>query len=152
EPQRYGDEAGAPLPSIVAIDRATGKMVEGRSVWEHRENYRESDNYHLIQSVKWKLGTDLVWQTEAGPLNAQDIASFILSALSQRASALGVEPIRRSAITIPVEFPPAARADLRTAAKRAGIQLSTFITESTAAFMRYLPQLRHSRYVAIFDW
>jgi molecular chaperone DnaK len=150
--QRYGDEAGAPLPSIVAIDRATGKMVGGRPVWEHREKYRESGNYHVIQSVKWALGTDRVWQTEGGPRNAQDIASFIFGALSHRASALGLEPIRNAAITIPVEFPPAARADLRKAAERAGIQLSTFITESTAAFMRYLPQLRHCRYAAIFDW
>src|SRR5262249_15078631 len=141
-----------PLPSIVAIDRATGTIVGGRRVWEQREKYRESENYHLIQSVKWNLGTDRVWPTEAGLLNAQDVASFILSSLSQRASALGVDPIRKSAITIPVEFPPAARADLRTAAERAGIQLSTFITESTAAFMRYLPQLRHCQYVAIFDW
>ena len=30
DPQKYGDEAGAPFPSIVAIDRATGEAIAGR--------------------------------------------------------------------------------------------------------------------------
>ena len=30
--------------------------------------------------------------------------------------------------------------------------MSTFITESTAALMRYLPDLKHCRNVAVFDW
>jgi molecular chaperone DnaK len=152
EPQHYGDEAGAPYPSVVAIDQATGRAYGGRSVWQTRERYTESGNYHVIQSVKSLLGTDSVWQTEAGPRTPQDVATFILKALSDRASALGLEPIGKAAITIPVGFPPAARADLRRAAERAGIRVSTFVTESTAAFMRYLPRLRHCRYVAIFDW
>src|SRR5688572_30457846 len=104
--ERYGDETGAPYPSIVAIDRATGKAVGGRSVWEHRAHYVESDNYHVIQSVKWELGTDRVWRTEAGLWSPTDVASFILRQLSLRAAALGVDEIRRAAITIPVGFPP----------------------------------------------
>lgn len=152
EPQKYGDEAGAPYPSIVAIDRATGKISGGRDIWEHREKVRDTGNYHIVESVKLHLGTDHTWQTEAGPRTARDIASSILAALSRRASTRGLEPIQKAAITIPVGFPPSARADLRMAAASAGIQLTTFITESTAAFMRYLPQLRHCRYAAVFDW
>jgi molecular chaperone DnaK len=150
--ERYGDEVGGPYPSIVAIDRATGEAVGGRMVWENRERYLDSGQHHVIQSVKWKLGTDQVWQTEERVWTPQDVASFILGALSSRAVKLGLDSIKRAAITIPVAFPPAARVDLRRAAERAGIEVSTFVTESTAAFMRYLPQLQHCHYVAVFDW
>ena len=51
-PEHYGDEFGAPLPSIVAIDRATGDAIGGREVWEGRERYIDSGQYHVIQSVK----------------------------------------------------------------------------------------------------
>lgn len=152
EPQRYGDEFGAPYPSIVAIDRATGEAIGGRKVWEGRERYLESGQYHVIQSVKWQLGKDQLWATEQRTWTPRDVTAFILRQLSDRAAAVGVDPITRAAITIPVDFPPTARAELRKAAEMAGIQLSTFVTESTAAFMRYLHQLRHCHYVAVFDW
>jgi molecular chaperone DnaK len=152
EPERYGDEAGGPYPSIVAIDRATGEAIGGRRVWEQREHYVESGNYHVIQSVKWLLGKQQAWQTEERLWTPKDVASFILTQLSRRAASLGVDDIGRAAITIPVGFPPESRADLRAAAECAGIQMSTFVTESTAAFIRYLPVLRHCRHVAVFDW
>jgi molecular chaperone DnaK len=152
DPQHYGDQFGAPLPSIVAIDRATGEAVCGRQVWEGRERYIDSGQYHVIQSVKWKLGKEQVWVTEQRTWSPRDIASFILKQLSNRAAALGIDPITRAVVTIPVDFPAPARTELRLAAESAGINLTTFVTESTAAFMRYLPQLRHCRYVAVFDW
>jgi molecular chaperone DnaK len=152
EPQKYGDEAGAPFPSIVAIDRATGEAFAGRNVWEGREKFTESGNYIVVQSVKSLLAKDEVWTTEEGPWTPTDVASFVLKQLSLRAETLGLEPIRKATITIPVDFSSRSRQALRKAAEQAGIEVSTFITESTAAFIRYLPQLHHCRYVAVFDW
>jgi molecular chaperone DnaK len=152
EPQHYGDEVGEPLPSIVAIDRATGEAIGGRKVWEGRERYIDSGQYHVVQSVKWKLGKDHIWVTEQRTWSPREVTSFILKQLSDRAAALGIDRMDRAAITIPVDFPASSRTELRLAAEAAGIELSTFVTESTAAFMRYLPQLRHCQYVAVFDW
>jgi len=152
DPQHYGDEFGAPLPSIVAIDRATGEAACGRQVWEGRERYIDSGQYHVIQSVKWKLHKEQVWVTEQRTWSPRDVTSFIFKQLSNRAAALGIDPINSAAVTIPVDFPATARTELRLAVEDAGIHLSTFVTESTAAFMRCLPQLRHCRYVAVFDW
>jgi molecular chaperone DnaK len=50
--QKYGDEAGQPLPSVVALDRATGEATCGRDVWENREEYRSAGAVHIIESVK----------------------------------------------------------------------------------------------------
>lgn len=152
QPQKYGDDAGGPFPSIVAIDRATGDATAGRQVWENRERYADSGNYIVVQSVKSLLAKDEIWTTEAGAWTPLDVASFVLKQLSERAEKLGVEPIRKAAITIPVDFSPRSRQVLRAAAEDAGIEVSTFVTESTAAFVRYLPQLGHCRYVAVFDW
>src|ERR1022692_1145852 len=91
DPQYYGDEFGAPYPSIVAIDRATGEAVGGRKVWEGRERYIDSGQYHVIQSVKWKLGKEQVWATEQRTWTPQDVTSFIHKQLSDRALTLGLE-------------------------------------------------------------
>jgi molecular chaperone DnaK len=152
EPEKYGDEHGRPLPSIVAIDIANGEMHGGRDVWENREAYLESGRFRLVKSVKWKLGTDAVWQTEAGVITPEQVASFVLKTLSRRALEVGGESIKEAAVTIPYGFSPEARASLRNAARQAGIEISTFITESTSALMRYLPDLKHCRNVAVFDW
>jgi len=151
-PEKYGDDAGGPFPSIVAIDRATGEALAGRQVWENRERYSDGGNHIVVQSVKSLLAKDEVWTTEEGPWAPVDVASFVLKQLSERAEKLGLEPIRKAAITIPVDFSPRSRQVLRAAAEAAGIEVSNFITESTAAFVRYLPQLGHCRYVAVFDW
>lgn len=55
-------------------------------------------------------------------------------------------------MTIPVDFPAAARKVLRRAATKAGIEVSTFIKEPTAALIRHLPKVKHLHYVGVFDW
>ena len=152
EPLRFGDDAGRPLPSIVAIDKGLGEAECGRHVWENRDEYVESGNYHVVRSVKWDLGTNKVWETESRIWTPEDIAAEILKKLSIRAQARGLEPITHAVVSIPVGYPPPARASLRKAASQAGIAVSAFVTESTAALIRYLPALRHCHHVAVFDW
>ena len=152
ERHKYGDETGRPMPSIVAIDKATGEIIGGREVWENREKYAESPHHHLVQSVKLKLGTNETWQTEDGVKTPEHIAAWIFCALSDRAMKLGLEPITNAAITIPVDFPAGARTVLRRAAELAGIKVNGFVTESTAALMKYYLELQHCRHIAVFDW
>jgi molecular chaperone DnaK len=151
--QRYGDDAGRPYPSIVAIDRATGRAMSGRSVWEHHEELSQKGQHYIIQSIKRVLGkSNEVWPTEGRRWTPEDVAAEILSQLSERAYKLGAGHISRAAVTIPVDFPASARQALRGAATRAGIEISTFIKEPTAALIRHLPKVRHLHYVGVFDW
>jgi molecular chaperone DnaK len=150
--QKYGDEAGRPLPSVVALDCATGEAICGREVWQKREEYRRSGNYHVIDSIKRYLGTDERWVTEARIWTPEDVASVVLKRLSERAANLGVDSISQAVVTIPVDHPPEARRALRRAAANAGIEVTTFVTESTAALVRHFASLQHCRYVAVFDW
>jgi molecular chaperone DnaK len=150
--QKYGDEAGQLLPSVVALDRATGEAICGRDVWQNREEYRTSGAFHVIESVKWALGTDQRWPTEAGVWTPEDVAAVVLKSLSQRANVLGLQSIDEAVISIPVDYPAEARRALRRAALKAGIRITTFVTESTAALVRHFEQLQHCRYIAVFDW
>src|ERR1019366_3306560 len=86
--QKYGDEAGQPLPSVVALDRATGEATCGREVWRNRGEYRRAGTVHVIESVKWYLGTEQRWPTEVGIWPPEDVAAVVLRQLSARAKAL----------------------------------------------------------------
>jgi molecular chaperone DnaK len=149
---KYGDEAGQPLPSVVALDRATGEANCGRDVWRNREEYRTSGAVYVIESIKLHLGSDLRWPTEVGVWTPEDVAAVVLKQLSARAKQLGLESIDEAVISIPVDYPAESRRGLRRAAVKAGIHIKTFITESTAALVRHFGRLQHCRYVAVFDW
>lgn len=150
---RYGDEAGHPLPSIVAIDKATGRAFGGRNVWERRDDYLSSPQYHVVQSIKRLLSTKESWYTENGTWYPEDVASQVFKQLSKQVQARGVVGgIREALITIPVDFSVEHRRTLRKAAHKAGIEVAGFVNEPTAAVMRYIEELRHCRYAAIFDW
>jgi len=151
--QRYGDDAGRPYPSIVAIDRATGRALSGRYVWEHHEELSQSGRYHIVHSIKRVLGKGhQVWPTQERSWTPEDVAAEILRQLSERAHRLGAPHISRAAVTIPVNFPACARKALRAAATKAGIEVTTFIKEPTAALIRHLPKVKHLHYVGVFDW
>ena len=149
---KYGDEAGQPLPSVVALDRATGEASCGRDVWRNREEYRTAGAVYVIESIKLHMGSDLRWPTEVGVWTPEDVAAVVLKQLSARAKQLGLEGIDEAVISIPVDYPAESRRALRRAAVKAGIQIKTFITESTAALVRHFGGLQHCRYVAVFDW
>ena len=46
----YGDDEGRPIPSVVAIDKNTGKVFTGREAWDRKMELSESCEY--ISSVK----------------------------------------------------------------------------------------------------
>jgi molecular chaperone DnaK len=149
---RLGDSAGRPLPSIVAIDKATGKLTAGREVWDTREECIQSGQKIIVQSVKRYLETGESWHTQAGVVTAEDVATKIFQEIGTQLTKRNAPPMERAAVTIPIGFPAAARAALRRAASKAGIEVTAFVHEPTAALVRFYPQVRHHRYVAVFDW
>jgi len=144
--QKYGDEAGAPFPSIVAL---TGdwRSIAGRSVWENREKYSESGTILSFSQLNHYLRRMRSGQ-QRGPWNPTDVASFVLKQLSRRLS-LGLEPIRKAAITIPVDFLRVQGWHYEQRLSKRN-PVSTFVTESTAASYGIFP-IAHC-VMAVFDW
>jgi len=147
-----GDATGRPLPSIVAIDKATGRMSVGREVWDTKEERIKSGREFVVQSVKRHLGKDQRWHTNERVFTPEDVAAKIFEGVAEQVKLRKAPPMTHAAVTIPVAFPASARAALRRAAGSAGITISTFIHEPTAALVRYLRKVRNHQYVAVFDW
>lgn len=149
----FGDELGAPLPSIVAIDRDTGHATGGREAWALRFELEKDGRYHVIRSIKPYLGTDQHWPTNARVWTVEDVTAFVLKQLSARARSTGVAGgIRAATFSVPVNTHSPAKRSLAKAASQAGIEVQGFVSESTAAVFRYLGLLGHMRHVAVFDW
>lgn len=152
-PLVFGDEDGAPLPSVVAIDKDTGHAIGGRQAWAQRYEREKDGRYHVIRSIKPYLGTDHQWPTNARTWTVEDVSAFVLRQLSDRARALGVaDGIRAATFSVPVNTHANAKRVLKKAASQAGIEVRGFVSESTAAVFRYRRHLGHMRLVAVFDW
>lgn len=150
---QFGDEAGNPLPSIIAIDRDTGLAECGRSTWESRFELERDGRYHVIRSIKPFLGEDRHWATNTKAWSVERIAAQVLMSLSERVRQFGVAAgIQHATFSVPVNTTARQKRALADAARIAGITVQGFVSESTAALFRYFNEVRHMRQVAVFDW
>lgn len=151
--KQVGDGDGSvPVPSVVAVDNLTHKVTVGRSVKDKIIKLREGGGHLVVESVKSLLDSDEVWKTPSGVWRPEDVAAELFSALSAKAKIDTGSPIREAVVAIPVGMTATRRAALRRAAKAAGIDVLTFISEPTAAFIAHAGDLRHCRYSVVFDW
>ena len=153
DPFRHvGGDDNEPIPSVVAVDNLTQEVKVGRGVKDNLIRLREGDKHLVIESVKSLLDADEIWSTPARVWRPEDIAAELFTALSEKARADVGEPIREAVVAIPVGMSPAKRATLRRAARAASVEIISFISEPTAAFIAHASDLSHCRYAVVFDW
>lgn len=147
---KYGDEEGRPVPSVVAIDKNTGQIYTGRTAWEKRIELSETCEY--IPSVKTILDTE--WEKEiCGRVwTPTDIAAEVFKALKNTVKERTGADMESAIVAIPIGFNPSKRKRLREAAAMAGIRITSFVSEPTAAFFANYQDLKSDSIVAIFDW
>ena len=147
----FGHDQQIPLPSIVAINRLTGKIQAiGRDAWEHQEELGEQ--CVIIRSVKGWLGDpNKSWLVGPRTWTPEQIVSELLKSLKKKLEQAGGS-ITEAVCTIPVGFVAKRRSALRRAANAAGIQVKTFVSEPTAAVCRHFRLLRKWPKVVVFDW
>jgi molecular chaperone DnaK len=147
-----GDYDNMPFPSMVAINKLTQDVSCGREVKRRTLELLKGQQELVFQSVKSQLDDDRIWSYGGREWNAELIAAELFSALSDRAKEVTGEPITQAVVAIPVGMKSEKRAVLRRAAQLAGIEVLSLISEPTAAFASLRDELRHCRYVAVFDW
>lgn len=134
EAVKYGDEEGRPIPSVVAIDKTTGAVFTGRDAWDKKMELSESCEY--ISSVKTILDSEQIKTIAGREWTAVDVASEVFKYLKANVhNRTGID-MEEATVAIPVGFNASKRAKLREAAKKAGIHISSFISEPTAAFLQ----------------
>lgn len=148
---RCGDLDGAPLTSSVAINRSTGEVVVGSAAKTKRIEWGEQASY--IHSVKMNMDNKN-WYIEVCGVKkyVEDIASEVFLALKREAMSQYNYDIDSAIVAIPVGFSPEKREKIRQAARKAGIEIKTFISEPTAAFFANYKELKNAETVAVFDW
>ena len=149
---RYEDDKGLPYPSIIAIDKRTGKIKSrGRNAWRQREELRKS--CEIIASVKIHLGTDKTWNIGDRTWYPRQVTTEILKGLKERVTERGDGIDMDSAVVaIPVGFNPIKRRELREAASDAGINILNFVSEPSAAVFKHYSKVSKWQKVAVFDW
>ena len=150
--RQHGDDEGRPMPSMVAIDKTTGEVFTGRDAWNKRSELAQT--CECIQSVKSLLEIDGWKKFIAGRWwSAQDITAEVFKALRRNVSGSDDEGVMESAtIAVPIGFSRTKRESIRSAAKDAGIEIESFVSEPTAAFFSNYAKLRGDGTVVIFDW
>lgn len=152
-PRHYGDGQGQPYPSIVAIDKTTGRVISrGREAWNNREVL--SQTCQVISSPKTYLGTGKTWKIGGRSWTPVDITAEIIKGLKEeiKKRQQGRDALNEALVSIPVGFSPARRKELRNAAHKAGVEVTGFVSEPTAAIFRNLDSVGHHRKIAVFDW
>ncbi len=144
------DDAGRPVPSVVAICKDSGVVYVGREA--KKRHLSEPDRYEYIRSVKTILEDDAWHKTVAGKdWTAVDIAAEIfkkIKELAERQSYI----LKEAVVAVPNGATGKKRDKIMEAARIAGISIVQFVTEPLAAFFANYRTLRSERYVAVFDW
>lgn len=146
----YGDDERRPIPSVVAINKENGEIITGREAWNKKMELSETCEY--FSSIKSVLDRDFHISIAGHEWTAVDIAAELFKALKVSVKERTGNDLSAATIAIPIGFSPEKRARLREAAGKAGITITSFISEPTAAFFANYAELRSSSIVAVFDW
>jgi len=148
-----------PFPSVVAIHKQAGadSVICGPEAREHWEALA-TQGYRVFTSVKRHLGTDSHWNLGGDRWTPQRVATQLFAAMKKHAEESlphhGVSDVslEEAVVAIPARFPSRKRIELRRAAREAGIRISSFIAEPTAAFLHCSKAMPPCDRVAVFDW
>jgi molecular chaperone DnaK len=148
---RIGESNRIPLPSYVAINKLDGSVRTGSEV---KRGNLESDKYQVFPSVKMVIDADKEWKIAGKIWTPVDIATELFKALKKNVETKigNATVLKEAVVAIPVNFSPKKRNNIREAARRAGIRISMFISEPTAAYCSRIKELHRYKNVAVFDW
>ena len=145
------EEGSGIVPSVVSLDEATQEILVGRVAKNRLAAFPD----HTIRSIKRLMGKETRVSLGKQTFSPEEVSSFILKYLVQKASEkLGCE-IRETVITVPAYFNDAQRRATIKAGELAGLSVSRIINEPTAASLVYdhlaLGAESTSPYILVYD-
>ncbi|MDZ8108075.1 MAG: Hsp70 family protein [Nostoc sp. DedQUE12a] len=135
------------IPSIVAIN-PKGELLVG----ENARSYVDLPG-RGIREVKRKMGTSEKVRLQDKEYRPEEISALILRKLKENAEeALGTT-IKEVVISVPANFPDAARQATLNAADLAGFKVLRLINEPTAAALAFgIDNIDTEEQLVVFDW
>jgi molecular chaperone DnaK len=145
------EEGAAILPSVVSFESENGNYVVGRQAKNRRAAFPDA----TITSIKRLMGKESMVTVGRQSLSPEDISSYILKYLAERAAETLGQPIEKVVITVPAYFDDAQRRATIRAGELAGLEVVRILNEPTAAALVYerLPAETDggSPYVLVYD-
>jgi len=145
------EEGTALLPSVVSLEENNGDYLIGRKAKNRRAAFPDA----TITSIKRLMGK--TERVEAGRkvFSPEDISSFILKRLADRAAERLGQSVEKVVITVPAYFDDAQRRATIRAGELAGLEVVRIVNEPTAAALVYdhVPSKADSGspYVLVYD-
>jgi molecular chaperone DnaK len=135
------------VPSIVAVNRR-GELTVGRDALPYINQPGAG-----LREVKRKMGSGKMVSLAGTPYRPEEISSLILRRLKQNAEeALGTT-IRDVVVSVPANFPDAARQATMNAGALADLNIIRLINEPTAASLAFgIKHLEAEEQIVVFDY
>ena len=144
-----GEDDKRPLPSYVAIHKETGDIVTGLDA---KNTISDESEYYIFSSIKSIIGEERTWKIAGKDWTAIDIASELFKELKKKAENSTNDILSQAVVAVPVGFSSKKKNNIRKAALKAGIKITMFVSEPTAAYCSKIESLHRFHNVAVFDW
>ena len=125
-----GEDDKRPLPSYVAIHKETGDIVTGLDA---KNTISDESEYYIFSSIKSIIGEERTWKIAGKDWTAIDIASELFKELKKKAENSTNDILSQAVVAVPVGFSSKKKNNIRKAALKAGIKITMFVSEPTAA-------------------
>ncbi|AHJ29737.1 Hsp70 family protein [Nodularia spumigena CS-584] len=135
------------IPSIVAINER-GKLLVG----ETARGIVDRKGFGVRES-KRNMGTDKVFTLREQDYRPEEIAALILRKLKENAEEALGHPIQDVVISVPANFPDAARKATFNAGEIAGLNVLRLLNEPTAAALAFgIKNIASEEQLVVFDF
>ena len=150
---RFGDKGDEvyPFGSYIAIPKDGGEFLFGRQVKEKSNEL--SENYVIIRSFKSMMSGEVV--VNRVRYSGKELIKRYLSYVRETVVNTGVVSnglFRNAVFSIPVGFTGEERKILKNAAEEADFIVDGFITESSAAYISKVKDIKAYSKVLVIDW
>lgn len=135
------------VPSFVALND-DGELVVGEDArpWINKPN-------RSVREVKRLMGSGETVTLGDHEYRPEEIAAVVLKKLKQQAEELLGEPVREVVLSVPANFPDAARRATFDAGQLAGLHISRLINEPTAAALAFgIENIEAEEQIIVFDF
>jgi molecular chaperone DnaK len=127
------EDGSAILPSVVSFEPQNGTPWVGQRAKNRRAAFPED----TITSVKRIMGKDTTVTACDRSLKPEEVSSYILKHLAERASERLGERVEKVVVTVPAYFDDAQRRATIRAGEMAGLDVVRIVNEPTAAALVY---------------
>ena len=139
-----------PFSSCIAISKTNPNDIKfGREVKEKINEYAE--DYRIITSFKSLLGTDSEITVNGKRYSGKKLAALFLNHVKKTVTAERTD-FKEAIFSIPVDFSARARTDLLKAAQAVGIKVKGFVSESSAAYISKVNDIKALSKVMVIDF